>query len=411
MGARMRTSSGTLASPARIGRLRPGPRRHGAHTTDRDGRDSRPPRLVLLFVAVACLLLPACSDAESSEQSSWSLDREKLNAAFAGYEDVIPDFDQLRTVVVATEDRIVFEQYYGSDPDTYRVVNSVTKSVVSTLIGIALHEGLIGSLDDTMAELLPRYADAMSPRVAGATLRHLLTMTAGFPGTQGATAPDFTKSTHWVRDILTHPESAPGSRFRYSDGTSHLLAAVLEEATGTSALNFARSRLFGPLGIDTQPAFDPAASEEPQAKDLADYQNADFAWPRDPQGVSTGWWGIKLRPRDMVKLGQLFLAGGRWENQQVVPADWVDQATARQVAAEGPGDGYGYQWWTSTTDGDEAFAAVGYGGQIIQVVPDRNVVVVTSTEMRENDATSQGIDNGLLLNVIEDDILAHIPAG
>jgi len=115
----------------------------------------------------------------------------------------------------------------------------------------------------------------------------------------------------------------------------------------------------------------------------------------------------------MVKLGQLFVAGGRWKNQQVVPADWVDQATTRQVAADGPGDGlgYGYQWWTATTDGDDAFAALGYGGQIIQVVPDRNVVVVTSTEMRENDVTSQGIDNGLLLNVIEDDIISQIPAG
>ena len=271
---------------------------------------------MLLLLVVMCLLLPACSHAESNKQSSWSVDREKLNAAIKGYEDFAPDFDQLRAVLVATEDRIVFEQYYGSDQDTYRVVNSVTKSVVSTLIGIAQHEGLIDSLDDTLAELLPRYADAMSTRVAGATLRQLLTMTAGFPGTPGATAPAFTQSADWVRDILTHPESPPGSRFLYSDGTSHLLTAVLEEATGTSALNFARSRLFGPLGIDTQPAFHPAARHKPQAKDLADYQNADFAWPSDPQGISTGWWGIKLRPRDMVKLGQLFLAGGRWDNSK-----------------------------------------------------------------------------------------------
>ena len=260
MGARTRTRLGRLASPTRVDRLRPGPSICSATTRVRAGRDSRPPHLVLLLV-VTCLLLPACSNAESNKQSSWSLDREKLNAAFAGYEDVIPDFDQLRTVVVATEDRIVFERYYGSDPDTYRVVNSITKSVVSTSIGIALHEGLIGSLDDTLAELLPKYADA-----------------------------NFTQSANWVRDILTPPESAPGGRFLYSDGTAHLLAAVLEKATGTSALNFARSRLFGPLDIDTRPGFHPAAREKPQAKDLADYQDAGFAWPRDPQGVSTGWW-------------------------------------------------------------------------------------------------------------------------
>jgi CubicO group peptidase (beta-lactamase class C family) len=93
-----------------------------------------------------------------------------------------------------------------------------------------------------------------------------------------------------------------------------------------------------------------------------------------------------------------------------VTTEWVDQATAPHVAAEGHSDGYGYQGWTATADGDDAFAAVGYGGQIIQVVPDRNVVVVTSTEMRENDMTTQGIANGLLLNVIEDDIISQIPA-
>ena len=369
-------------------------------------RYPRPSHLPLLLLVVACLLLAACSGAEPPERGSPTPDRERIAAAIAGYTDVIPDFDQLRAVVVATDDRIVLEQYYGTEPDAYWGVQSVTKSVVSTLVGIALHEGLIGSLDDTLAELLPRYAADMSAAVAGTSLRQLLTMTAGFPSGEEAAGPAFTQSADWVREILTHPESPPGKRFLYSNGTSHLLAALLEEATGTSALDFARSRLFGPLRIETRPAFR-GAKQGPLAEYWAAYENAGFAWPADPQGVSTGWWGLKLRPRDMVKLGQLFLAGGRWGDQQVVPASWVDQATTRQTFADGLSDGYGYQWWTATVDGDRAFAALGYGGQVIQVVPDRHVVVVTSTEVRPGDVKSHGIALNLLLNVIWDDILSE----
>ncbi len=374
-------------------------------------RDLNPFPLRLLWVVLACLLLPACAGGKSPERPSSTLDGERIVAAIAGYTEVIADFDQLRAVVVATDDRIVFERYFGTDQDAYWGVQSVTKTVVSTLVGIALHEGLIGSLDDTLARLLPKYSSVMSPAVARTSLRQLLTMTAGFPSGDEAPGPAFIKSEDWVREILTHPESPPGTHFVYSNGTSHLLAAILEEATGTSALNFARSRLFGPLGVDTRPAFQGAETHVPLAKYWADYEDAGFAWPVDPQGVSQGWWGIKLRPRDMVKLGQLFLNGGRWGEQQVVPADWVDEATARQVAADGLSDGYGYQWWTATLDGDHVFEALGYGGQVIQVVPGRNVVVVTSTEVRPSDATSHGIGMNLMLNVIRDDIVTQLPDG
>ena len=208
-----------------------------------------------------------------------------------------------------------------------------------------------------------------------------------------------------MHEILTNPVSPPGGPFLYSNGTSHLLAAILEEATGTSALEFARSRLFGPLGIDTRPAMRGIVTP---TENLAAHEKAGFAWPVDPQGVSTGWWGIKLQPRDMVKLGQLFLADGRWEGQQVVPADWVDQRPPNRS--------------TSTTirvrlpvvDGHRrrtvAFQAMGYGGQLIEVVPDRHLVVVTTTEVHLDDATSHGIDLNLLLNILDDAIVSRFPA-
>jgi CubicO group peptidase (beta-lactamase class C family) len=374
-------------------------------------KDSIPSRPVLLLVAMACLLLLACT-ADPPEQTPSIPDRERIAAAIDGQAEVINYFDQVRAIVVATDDRIVFEQYYGTDQDAYWGMQSITKSVISTLVGIALEEGLIASIDDTLAQLLPRHADVMSPAVAGTTLRQLLTMTAGFPSGDEVLAPAFTRSEDWVREILTSPEAPPGEGFLYSNGTSHLLAALLEEATGRSALDFARSRLFGPLGIDTRSVFRPVHLQEPRAKEIAAYENADFAWPVDPQGVSTGWWGIKLRPQDMVKLGQLFLGGGRWGDRQVVPAEWVDQATTPQVAVDGLGEGtgYGYQWWTGTVDGDEAFQAMGYGGQLIEVVPARNVVVVTTTEVRLDDITSEGIDLDTLLTLVENAIISHFPA-
>lgn len=362
-------------------------------------------RPMLLVVTAVCLVLSGCAGAEPGREEPSAPSREQISAKLAKHAEVTPELEEVRAILVAVDDKIVFEEYYGTDQDAYWGVQSVTKSVVSTLIGIALDEGLIDSLDDTLADLLPGYVAVMSPEVAGTTLRELLTMTAGFPSGDNPQS-DFTKSENWVREILTHPESPPGGDFLYSNGTSHLLAAILEEATGASVLAYARSRLFEPLGIDTHPAATVPPSDN-LAENLAAYDRAGFAWPVDPQGVSTGWWGIKFRPRDMLKLGQVFLANGSWEGKQVVPADWVGEATTQQVPADVLGDGYGYQWWTGTVDGDETFRAMGYGGQLIAVVPDRHLVVVTSTELRSDDINSRGIDPIVLQAIIEDAIVSR----
>ena len=161
-----------------------------------------PSRLLLLFVALSCLLLLACTGDPAPERAPPFPDREDIAATIAERADVIFNMDQVRAIVAATDDRIVFEQYYGADENDYWDVYSITKSVISTLVGIALDEGLIDSLDDTLAELLPGYADDMPPAVAGATLHQLLTMTAGFPAGQEAAGPAFTQAEDWVHEIL-----------------------------------------------------------------------------------------------------------------------------------------------------------------------------------------------------------------
>ncbi len=354
-----------------------------------------------LIVALSCLLVSSCTQAEPSTHQATTPSSAELAAGIEEHAEIISDFDQVRAILVARNDEIVHEQYFGTDADAYWGIQSVTKSVVSTLVGIALDEGLIGSVDDTLDKLLPDHVREMSPAVRGTTLRQLLTMTAGFPA--GLGTPEFARASNWVREILSNPESPPGQGFVYSNGTSHLLAAILEEATGTSALAYARSRLFGPLGIDTTPAFRRVVTLE----NLATLDQARFAWPVDPQGTSTGWFGLRLRPGDLLKLGQLFLDHGRWEGRQIVSESWVEQATSQQVALDGLGDGYGYQWWTGDLDGETSYRAVGFGGELVVVVPSRDLVVVTAAEVRQADSTSLGIDESVMLAIVEDAVVSR----
>jgi len=182
----------------------------------------------------------------------------------------------------------------------------------------------------------------------------------------------------WVTAIVSTPlQTAAGAPFAYSSYGSHLLSAILVEATGTTVLDYARAKLFGPLMIPTEPAAQPTANEffNIPAEGLS-----GFAWPVDPKGYQTGFAYLRITPPDMAKLGQLYLNGGQWQGQQVVPAAWVEESTSHLVNSDSTTlPGYGYQWWVGTADGHQAFAAAGLAGQLIEVVPDLNLVVVVSS--------------------------------
>lgn len=355
------------------------------------------PHVALVILGFVTLL--ACTESPAARPLP---SHAEIADGIAEFAPLIDDFDQVRAILVNADGDMVFEEYYGTSGEAYWNTQSVTKSVMSTLVGIAVGEGLIQSVDQTLGELLPDYASDMSPAVAATTLQQVLTMTAGFGNPMSPTTTDFTGSKDWVRSVLENPVSPPGADFAYSNGDAHVLSAVLQEATGMSVLAYARSRLFDPLGIDSRPA----AHLPPKASSLAAYDKADFAWPADPQDLNLGWALLKLRPQDMVKLGLLYLDEGRWNDSQVVPADWVHDATTTQVPAQGSGDGYGYLWWTGEVDGDPVFRAVGSGGQLIEVVPNRHLVVVVATELRLADPTSLGVADSALISLVEDGIVA-----
>ena len=307
----------------------------------------------------------------------------------------VPDrYPQVRSLLVVRHGYLVYERYWqGFDAADGHEIHSVTKSVTSALVGIALGERHLQGLDQTVGELLaahlPKGAD---PRLRAVTIRQLLTMTGGLAGDvqeaggDGRLSRRLFRSRDWVGHILGRRLAAkPGTTWAYSNASSHLLSAIVADATGQSTLAVARTRLFGPLGIHSDTVFEPLAVKPPTPAQLQAYRQAAVAWPRDPQGYHFGFGETKLPARDLAKLGYLYLNGGRWETTQVVPADYVRASTQphSNLRRLGPGGGYGYQWWTTSMNLHASFAAIGIGGQRIVVIPDLDLVVVITCDAQQ----------------------------
>jgi CubicO group peptidase (beta-lactamase class C family) len=319
--------------------------------------------------------------ASSSSGAARTVDVGELNdridrmfeAGGAKYDELI------RALLVVVDGEPLVERFTAtSGPEVTSNVFSVTKSVMSILIGIAIEEGDIAGVDTTLAELLPDRASIMAPGVGEITLRQVLTMTGGLQADTTITDEQFTADSDWIEDVLSRAlEHEPNETFSYSSPGSHLLSAILQRATGKRVLDYAREKLFGPLGINTEPAAEPVVTSDYAVTYDA---HPGFAWPVDPQGHHLGHSDLKITAADMAKLGQLYLDLGRWKGVQIVPETWVRESTSELVAT-GLGRGligYGYQWWVIDAGGHPAFAALGAAGQLIEVVPDLELVVVVS---------------------------------
>jgi CubicO group peptidase (beta-lactamase class C family) len=286
-------------------------------------------------VGLALLLVPAA-------QAGTGFDPAALDARLRAEPGVL-------SVVVERNGRLVFERYYRGAARSARLdVFSVTKSVTSTLVGIALAEGKLRSLDQRLGDFFPKDVQrARDKRVRKITLRQLLEMRSGYRDVAAAQSDD------WVRTQIDRPlAESPGRGWAYDNGSFHLLSAVLTKATGRTANAYAQRVLLGPLGI------------------------ASTAWATDGQGHSLGNTGLRLSSRELLRLGDLYLHGGLWRGRQVVPAVYVRAAT-RPYTNLGRGAGYGYGWWVFGGR-PPGFAALGYGGQAIAVYPSQHLVVVVT---------------------------------
>jgi len=309
------------------------------------------------------VLRPIASALEAWPTDAWAeleprqagMDGTGLRLADEQIRAAMPD---VTGIVVVRQNALVFERYYnGYGPDDPIKVRSVTKSVVSALVGIALDEGELDGLDQTLGELIPdRFPPGADPGTADVTLENLLTMTSGLEWDLGSDYQRLIASDNWVDLTLGLPLAAePGTTYVYNSGGSHLLSVIVGEATGDDTADYAQARLFDPIGI-------------PKPR-----------WGRSPQGETIGGFGLELTPRDMAKIGYLYLNEGRWDDEQLIPADYVRASTIQQSDGDATGAAaYGYQWWISTAAGYPSYFALGYGGQYIYVVPDLDLVVVVA---------------------------------
>jgi CubicO group peptidase (beta-lactamase class C family) len=316
---------------------------------------------------------------QTASPADVGLDEQQLREAVERIKD--KTYQNVDSLLIVKEGKLVFEAYFDGNEwdydspqfrgelvhygaETRHNLASVTKSFTSILVGIALDQGAIQSVDDPVFSYFPQYAHLSDERKATITLKHLLTMSSGLRWNEGE-LPYSDPNNDLVR-LFTEPDpidyilsrplvTEPGVKFYYGGDNTNLLGEVIRSATGQRMDVFAEEHLFGPLDI------------------------TDYAWDFINPDMIHASGNLQLRPRDMAKLGQLCLNGGMWEGQRIVSEAWIAESTQKHVTHSAT-SGYGYQWWLETyrvrPASVDTFAALGWGGQKIIVLPDLAMVVV-----------------------------------
>jgi len=316
----------------------------------------------------------------TAQPSSVGLDARRLTAMTAAIH-ADPELN-VHAILIERNGRLVYEEYFdgvderwGQPPEkvsmtmeTKHDLRSVTKSVVSALVGIARGEGAISSLDQPLISWFPEYPELDTAELRRVTLLDALTMSAGFEWDERIPYTDarngeirMGRDPQPLRFVLSRPlVTEPGRTFNYNGGLPQAMASVVQRATKTPFIAYARERLFEPLGI------------------------TDVEWRGTLGDLPAAASGLRLRPRDLAKFGSLYLHGGQWNGKQVVPADWIDLSTRRHVRLPPPPSidgeiGYGYFWWYSCQQTPvgltEARFAVGNGEQRVIVYPGLKMAV------------------------------------
>jgi CubicO group peptidase (beta-lactamase class C family) len=295
---------------------------------------------------------------------------------------------RLHSLLVSWRGNLILEYYArGMAPTRLANIKSASKSIISTLVGIALERRLIKSVDEPIAGFFPGVAADRDARKKDITIEDLLTMRSGLESTSGGNYGRWVRSPNWVQHALSRPlVSDPGRTMQYSTGSSHLLSAILTRVSGTNTWQFAQDMLARPLGIT-----------------LA-------RWPRDPQGIYFGGNEMLMTPRQMLAFGELYLNRGRHNGAQVVPAAWVDTScTARTESRFDSDRRYGYGWWMREFSGGRtACFAWGFGGQYILVFRDIDLVIAATSSTTVSDERRG--HRQMLFDLIERHVLDPIAA-
>ena len=333
--------------------------------------------LLILFV----LFLPVVVNADELISN-----RDEFNSNFIDAHEAALRLPRLHSLLISHRGELVFEEYYnGADPRRPANMKSASKSVISALIGIAIDEGHIKSVEDPITKYFPGYIfNQTNPDKRLITIENLLTMQSGLETTSNRNYGKWVLSDNWVEFVLNQPLVAkPGTRMLYSTGSTHLLSAILTRASGVNTKEFAQKYLASQLGYSMS------------------------YWSRDPQGIYFGGNDMEMTPRQMLAFGELYLNQGVHEGRQIIPTDWVKESYRPHVLSpRGQGRYYGYGWWLRDLAGMLVPVAWGYGGQLIFVVEPLDLVVVATSDSTPG-RTRRG-HLGRLYNLVEDKILRQV---
>ncbi|MCX6134330.1 MAG: serine hydrolase [Ignavibacteriales bacterium] len=265
------------------------------------------------------------------------------------------------SLLVIKNDTLVVEYYSRFQKENDYEIHSASKSFTSALLGIAIDKGIIRSAQERVLSYFPDFdTTGIDPRKRNWTLEHFLTMKSGIDWNETADHTSlYSDNVNWMYTTLKLPlKYAPGEQFLYTTPNVNLLSGIITRASGISSYDFAERYLFTPLKISVR------------------------AWLKDPQGVYAGGTGMSFTPRDLARLGQLYLHNGMIDGTQIVSRQWIQQTlvprnSANHAWGDLPSVNYGYLWWNNYDSRDSIFMAAGFAGQFVFVIPAKNMIIVT----------------------------------
>jgi len=307
-----------------------------------------------LTVVLFLIFSTNCSKEHNPEQN---VDYQKLDEAFTAAQQI----GNLKSLVVFHKDTILKEAFYGTGgADVRHNVRSVTKSVVSILIGIAIDKGYLTSVEQTLGEFIDPNEYSITTEKSAIKIRHLLTMSSGFEWNELTASGynDWISADNQIQYLLDKPLVAqPGQLFNYNSAGTHLLSYIITKVSGMSTYEFSLRYLFNPIGVE------------------------EVDWNIDKQGYCNGGAGLYFTPHDMVKIGQIILNRGVYKGKIIVSSDYIDQSIQSKISINGSlpfASDYGYSWWLGQNEKGSYIFANGYGGQFIVIVPNLDLIVVTT---------------------------------
>lgn len=318
------------------------------------------------FLIYSCEFCPTQSRGdifqwEKSTPVEQGLDTEQLIMAL----DEAENRKSIYSVLVIRNGYIVAERYYrGYDENSAFNIRSVSKSFLSAMVGLALEQGVIGSIDDKMLDFYPEFIHSgLDPRKDEITIKHLLTMQGGIDHEHNNYSRLY-NTPNWIQSAIDEPLLYnPGERHSYNTFLTHIISGIITKESGMSTYDFANEYLFEPLGITIQD------------------------WKQSPQGIYFGGNNMFFTTRDMAVLGYLYLNGGEINGVQIVPSEWVQKSIKNTMPELQSGwdwgpltdGGYGYLWWLGKIRGYKVFMAIGHGGQFVVCFPQLDLIIATNS--------------------------------